>query len=96
MKNQMFQPRGTLIFLGATDFIKEGQWLWETNGTNVTYARFNPGEPNGNINENCLGMLTESGNWADVPCQSTYSYHVCEKPTVKPPPPPPIIDSKFN
>jgi hypothetical protein len=75
--------------------VKEGTWKWQTFGNIANYTRFNPGEPNGGTNENCLLMWTENGNWIDGACTWSTNFHLCEKPNSKPPPPPPIIESEY-
>jgi hypothetical protein len=69
--------------------------MWQSNGLNTTYMGFNPGEPNGGVNENCLAMWVENGNWQDDVCLNTYSYNLCEKPMSQPSPNPTIIQCKF-
>ncbi len=69
--------------------------MWQSNGNNISYSRFQPGQPDGGVNENCLTMWIENGNWLDSTCMMLLGYNLCEKPTSSPPPPPPIIDSKY-
>jgi hypothetical protein len=76
-----------MLWLGATDLVKDGTWAWETFASSLNYTRFAPGDPNGGTQENCLIMWQENGNWADLSCMTTLNYHVCEKPTTKPLPP---------
>lgn len=66
--------------------MKEKSWVWQSNGTELDYVRFHPGEPNGGTFENCLMMKEENGNWGDMPCQETgiANLVVCEKATTKP------------
>jgi len=62
-------------FLGATDAVTEGTFLWE-DGTALTYTDFRAGEPNnggGVYQEDCLvyaGKKATPG-WDDRPCVST-------------------------
>jgi VCBS repeat-containing protein len=62
-------------WLGATDAAVEGTWRWETGpeagsafwqapGTVVTYANWNPGEPNNVNNEDNL-FMGNNGRWYD-------------------------------
>ena len=75
-------------FLGATDAVTEGTFLWE-DGTPLTYTSFATGEPNngnGAYQEDCLlyaGKKMAPG-WDDRPCTTgivagagSYSY-ICE------------------
>jgi len=76
----------TNIWLGATDLASDGSWIWQTSGNSVNYTKFNSGQPNGGTTENCLAMTSENGNWSDLMCTYTFSYHVCEIPTSEPAP----------
>jgi hypothetical protein len=65
--------RGFDTFLGATDMVTEGTFLW-VDGTPVTYANYRAGVPNnggGTYEEDCLvieGSKTPSDTWDDRPC----------------------------
>jgi hypothetical protein len=65
--------KGHDTFLGATDAVTEGTFLW-VDGTPVTYANYHVGEPNngsGAYQEDCLviaGARTPSDSWDDRPC----------------------------
>jgi hypothetical protein len=76
-------------FIGATDAVTEGTFLWE-DGTPLTYTHFATGEPNngsGQYQEDCLvmaGKHTPPDAWDDRPCTTgivagagSYPY-VCE------------------
>ncbi|CAN5117206.1 hypothetical protein BH11MYX1_BH11MYX1_06050 [soil metagenome] len=79
------------MFLGATDAVTEGTFLWQDN-TPLTFTKFHVGEPNnggsGGYQEDCLvmaGLRTPSDTWDDRPCTTglapvpsgSYAY-VCE------------------
>ena len=66
--------------------MREGAWLWESTDNDVEYDRFQAGEPNGGINENCLIMHFENGNWIDGNCMGQLNFHICEIPAQKPAP----------
>ena len=80
----LLQPQNTQIWIGGNDLAREGNWIWQSSGDDLDFSRFNPGEPNGGVNENCLGMLHENGNWVDSVCAAAQNFHVCEKTTSKP------------
>jgi hypothetical protein len=73
-------------FLGATDAINEGAYLWPDN-TGFTFTNFRAGEPNnggGQFQEDCLVIEgSRGGSWDDRPCapppagSGAYGY-VCE------------------
>lgn len=79
----------SLAFLGGTDAVTEGTFLWP-DGTGLSFTNFNTGEPNngnGTLEEDCLVMHGElGGTWDDRPCApvagsqvpGAYSY-VCER-----------------
>ena len=64
--------------------MREGNWIWQSSGDDIDYTRFQPGEPNGNFNENCLVLYFENGNWIDLPCSTTMNFQICERPASKP------------
>ncbi|XP_048015979.1 galactose-specific lectin nattectin-like [Megalobrama amblycephala] len=55
----------------------EGHWLW-SDGTEMTYQIWSPGEPNDHIYELCVEMNSFHGNWNDVKCHYNRPY-VCVK-----------------
>lgn len=80
---------GNDAFLGATDAITEGTFLWDDT-TPLTFTMYGAGEPNngnGMYEEDCLvmaGKRTPADTWDDRPCTAdivanagSYSY-VCE------------------
>jgi len=80
---------GSDAFLGATDAVTEGTFLWDDN-TPLTFTMYGTGEPNnggGVYQEDCLvmaGKRTPADTWDDRPCRTgivanagAYSY-VCE------------------
>lgn len=59
-------------FIGATDAVTEGTFLWE-DGTPLAYTNFRTGEPNnggGMYQEDCLVMAGKKSvdGWDDRPC----------------------------
>ena len=60
-------------FLGATDMVTEGTWLW-VDGTPLSYTNWRLGEPSnggGAYEEDCLvieGSKTPDDTWDDRPC----------------------------
>jgi hypothetical protein len=80
------------MFLGATDAVTEGTFLWP-DATPLTFTMFHLGEPNnggsGGYQEDCLvmaGLRTPPDTWDDRPCTTglapvpsgSYAY-VCER-----------------
>ncbi|XP_062568467.1 perlucin-like [Saccostrea cucullata] len=68
----------TSFWIGLTDTLVEGHWVWETSQTTPAYTDWYPGEPNDmGHREDCGGMYY-SGHWNDFPCNTTHSF-ICEK-----------------
>jgi hypothetical protein len=68
-------------WLGGTDAVKEGTWVWSFSGLPLTYQNWNRGEPNANnSSENCLEILARGfyGGWNDITCSYLWA-SVCEK-----------------
>ena len=64
--------------------MREGNWIWQSSGDDIDYSRFQPGEPNGGYNENCLLMQYENGNWVDTSCLAQVNFQICERTAPKP------------
>ncbi|KAL4223493.1 hypothetical protein ACF0H5_016964 [Mactra antiquata] len=75
--NKESPDRSIRIWLGASDLEKEGVWKWQTSKQPITYQKWNKGEPNGRMRENCLHFYEGSGTWNDIPCDRTFNY-ICE------------------
>ena len=84
-ENQFLDSLGTGTFvLGLTDRDVEGQWIWDSDGSPVTWKSWivwhsGLSEPYGGERENCAVMAKQlasdqaghrSEGWADYPCQS--------------------------
>ncbi|OWF45339.1 perlucin-like [Mizuhopecten yessoensis] len=70
-----------IFWLGASDLLTEGEWMWSNSDTYLTYKNFAPGEPNNAAGgEHCL-EFDFSGNfqWNDNNCENLYNF-VCEVP----------------
>ena len=61
----------TIAFIGATDQVTEGTFLWVDN-TDLTFTDFPTGEPNnggGKFEEDCLSIRGDNADqWDDRPC----------------------------
>ena len=80
------KPQGASIWLGGNDLEREGNWIWQSSGNDIEYTRFQTGEPNGGMYENCLTVSQENGVWGDWVCTNTLNLHICEKPAPSPKP----------
>ena len=72
---------GFSIWLGGTDILHEGEFLWATSGTRIAYDTFrdwHPRQPdNSDDSEHCVMMNKHTG-WHDIACSKLNRY-VCEK-----------------
>ncbi|XP_061183368.1 perlucin-like [Saccostrea echinata] len=73
--------KGIGFWLGGSDIILEGEWMWMTSKTllSMAYTAWKPGEPNneGN-NEHCLEIQWNSFLWNDTPCDQQRHF-ICER-----------------
>ena len=62
-------PLANNTWLGATDWLEEGTWLWEPDGVRLNYTNFAPGQPNNYNTQNCLLMdALHNYQWNDLEC----------------------------
>jgi len=87
------QPQGVFIWLGASDLTIQGTWQWQTSGRAVNYTKMNAAAASVGVDQNCMIMAAENGNWYSYWCAYEQKYHVCEKPVPLPPPAPSTIES---
>ncbi|XP_034159660.2 lactose-binding lectin l-2-like isoform X2 [Pangasianodon hypophthalmus] len=65
-------------WIGLTGCQKRNNFFW-SDGTKVTFTKWNPTEPNFLPGEGCVHTnWSSSKNWNDIPCDQTYSF-VCAK-----------------
>nr|XP_034333174.1 galactose-specific lectin nattectin [Crassostrea gigas] len=71
-------------WIGLSDAIKEGKFVWQTTQDNVDYTDWAPGEPNDDHHtEDCAELFQPfSFHWNDAPC-SVKSNFICEKTLVE-------------
>ncbi|OWF43738.1 low affinity immunoglobulin epsilon Fc receptor-like isoform X2 [Mizuhopecten yessoensis] len=67
----------TLFWIGATDMITDGVWVWTSSLSPLSYFNWGPNEPNGLTNEDCISVTHDSGTWNDFSCRAPL-YYVCE------------------
>ncbi|XP_062568495.1 perlucin-like [Saccostrea cucullata] len=68
------------FWIGLTDALVEGHWVWESTQKSPGYTGWGPGEPNnGGHHEDCAHLYDAiSFHWNDVPCDRKYNF-ICEK-----------------
>ena len=71
-----FNFRGTAHWLGIHDTEIEGLFVYESDGTEITFDQWNAGEPNNLGDEHCV-QKQASGFWNDGNCDQHLTY-VCE------------------
>jgi len=78
-------------WLGANDYAFENKWQWlETGGVITGFTAWGPGQPNGNMSQNCLATSFNGTDmiWIDAKCDLRHGHHssgynyICEKPYV--------------
>uniref|UniRef100_K1QXL0 Perlucin n=1 Tax=Magallana gigas TaxID=29159 RepID=K1QXL0_MAGGI len=73
------------FWIGLSDILVDGEWLWMSTQTIATYTNWVPGEPNNyqSIAEDCAAMRTSHRfHWNDFAC-STKLHFICEKECLK-------------
>ena len=68
------------FWVGGTDVLVDGQWIWISTQEKMQFTDWLPGEPNGGLREGCLMLVSGSNNyhWNDANCHSQQSF-ICEK-----------------
>ena len=72
-------------WIGISDQVTEGTWLWTSNGAAATYKNWGSNEGNAGNWENCAMTNANDGLWRDIPCSRTY-WTMCEKAVQTNPP----------
>ena len=68
------QP-GVNYFIGINDIEVEGQFVYASNGEDITWSQWNSDEPNNAGDEDCVEMRDHA--WNDIPCGYP-QYYICE------------------
>ncbi|XP_035693523.1 C-type lectin domain family 10 member A-like isoform X2 [Branchiostoma floridae] len=66
-------------WIGLSDQVTEGLWVWDDGTSLVGDGIWGTGEPNGSTGENCAQIYPGHHNyrWNDSTCPSSY-YYICE------------------
>ncbi|XP_041372943.1 lectin BRA-3-like [Gigantopelta aegis] len=70
-------PTETELWIGGTDTLSEGHWMWTHSETLIDYQNWVVDEPNNKWGQNCLAIQTD-GLWDDYWCNKV-AHGVCEK-----------------
>ena len=63
--------------MGANDLATDGTWVWVDGEEWRQYTNWDPDEPNGDIKEQCLEMLHNTGTWNDLD-SNILKFSMCE------------------
>ncbi|KAF4088847.1 hypothetical protein AMELA_G00059420 [Ameiurus melas] len=75
-----FDPTEPPTWLGLSDCQKKNEWFW-SDGTKVTFTKWNQNEPNFLNGECCVHMnWGKQRDWNDIPCDLSYPF-LCAKKT---------------
>ncbi|XP_011428426.3 perlucin [Magallana gigas] len=71
------------FWLGGSDILVEGEWVWLSTHAAMTYTGWHTGMPNNyRYNEHCLCLeRTLNADWGDLPCYDRLSF-ICEKSAI--------------
>lgn len=72
-----------MYWIGLSDSVKEGKWIWEDQTELKGFQGWDKNEPNGKLVENCAGigkilLGTLDGEWFDSPCHIPMGF-ICQK-----------------
>lgn len=71
----------TNLWIGLTDLVDEGQYVYSSSGSKPSYSNWEKSQPDGGVeeSEDCAALHTTQRKWHDYPCSDNHSY-VCKKP----------------
>ena len=72
------------IFVGLTDKVNEGRWVWNSDGSETQYTFWDSGQPNGG-EQDCGMMTSRNGKWHDDVCDRLLRTHlaICQNHRLK-------------
>ena len=80
---QLESPGDQKFWYGINDIERENEFRYLSSGERITFALWNPGQPNAyrGANEDCVELRLdwEGGTWNDLPCQYERKF-ICERP----------------
>ncbi|XP_041373032.1 perlucin-like protein [Gigantopelta aegis] len=68
---------GKELWIGGSDTLSEGHWIWGHSETLLQYQNWNVGEPDDDNGQDCLTIRLD-GRWDDLRCDDN-TYGICEK-----------------
>eukprot|EP00105_Crassostrea_gigas_P014276 XP_011430886.2 PREDICTED: snaclec mucetin subunit beta [Crassostrea gigas] len=68
-----------VVWLGGSDILTEGSFVWSTNNRALTFTHWGPYDPNAyTADDDCVALMYPGGQWADFGCFMERHF-VCEK-----------------
>jgi hypothetical protein len=65
-------------WLGATDIVQEGTFIWQSSGKAVNYTNWYSPNPDGGTAQNCVLLNFRLWGWDDESCDATTETTMCE------------------
>jgi hypothetical protein len=79
MNVSLIRPFSEHFWVGGTDAIAEGKWVWMSTLDPLDYTGWFPGEPSNGVGAACMALAQhEQYHWNDEFCNRTYDF-ICEK-----------------
>jgi hypothetical protein len=73
-------PDGQSDWIGATDRLYEGQWIWDLSASSLGFSFWADSEPNNNSDGNdCASYFGTDGKWTAQDCYSLRLPFICER-----------------
>ena len=71
-----------IYWIGLTDRLTEGEFVWESEGTVMDYSNWMGGEPNGHAesDDDCVhtDYEIEGRRWTDRDCEDSWVHALCQ------------------
>jgi len=67
------------LWLGGSDSITEGTFVWDGSGVPTSFTNWSPNNPdNAGGDQDCVRMWLDIGQWDDAWCNATVLATMCE------------------
>lgn len=70
-------PLGEDVWIGISDLMQEGHWIYLRSLKEITFSKWEAHEPNNMGGKEGCALLHDDGHWNDIPC-SAHFHIVCE------------------
>ncbi|XP_055750679.1 galactose-specific lectin nattectin-like [Salvelinus fontinalis] len=74
---KMFDPAEFYTWIGLSDIVKEGRWMW-TDGSKVDFTDWFKSDPDGGKAQNCVNTNYQT-LWIDNECSEGYAFVCAER-----------------